>query len=80
MSAAPRLKALAKRRLAALGWSVLRCAGRRPDDPRVAVVMYHSAGGGARASIAPAILDSHFAAIKGRFARAITVSELARRP
>jgi hypothetical protein len=69
-------KALAKRQLAALGWSVLRCAGRRPGDPRVAVVIYHSAGAAAPGSIAAARLDRHFAAIRQRFATCATVSEL----
>jgi peptidoglycan/xylan/chitin deacetylase (PgdA/CDA1 family) len=73
-------KALAKRQLAALGWTVLRCAGRRPGDPRIAVVIYHSAGAAARGSIAAAVLDMNFAAIRQRFARCATVSELAHLP
>lgn len=30
--------------LAAMGWTALRCAGRKPETPRIVVIMYHSIG------------------------------------
>jgi peptidoglycan/xylan/chitin deacetylase (PgdA/CDA1 family) len=73
-------KSSAKRVLAGAGWTALRALGRRPDDPRIAVIIYHSAGGGARLSFDPTQLDAHFHAIRRRFSRIATIGELAALP
>lgn len=73
------LKEMAKRRLAGVGWTVLRLAGRRSDEPRIAVVMYHSAGGASAMSLPIDVIDAHFAAIRN-FGPSLTVAELSQLP
>jgi peptidoglycan/xylan/chitin deacetylase (PgdA/CDA1 family) len=70
------LKASVKRVVAGCGWTALRALGRRPDDPRIAVVMYHSAGADAPLSLDRSLLDAHFAALRRRFGRTSTIAEL----
>jgi peptidoglycan/xylan/chitin deacetylase (PgdA/CDA1 family) len=74
------MKERVKRGLAGLGWRVLRLTGRRPETPRIPVIMYHSVGGGGRASLAPEVAAAHFEAIRDRYARCVTISELAALP
>ena len=71
------LKASVKRVVARCGWTALRAMGRRPEDPRIAVVMYHSAGGDAPMSLDRSLLDAHFAAIRRRFGQTSTIAQLA---
>jgi peptidoglycan/xylan/chitin deacetylase (PgdA/CDA1 family) len=71
------MKGRVKRVLAHVGWTAIRAFGRRPEDPRIAIVMYHSAGAGARMSIDPALLGRHFAAIRQTFPRVATIGDIA---
>ncbi len=66
-----------KRTFATVGWPMLLMSGRRPGEPRVAVVMYHSVGGGAAMSFAPSVFARHLDALQSATSCFATVGDVA---
>ncbi|WP_434782184.1 polysaccharide deacetylase family protein [Ferrovum myxofaciens] len=70
------MKAATKHIIAAAGWWILRIAGRRPEAPRISVMMYHTVGANATMSFDPAVFDEQMSYLKMTFAEIVTVYEL----
>jgi len=66
-----------KKLLAGSGWKLLRMGGRRPEEPRIAVIMYHSVGNGAIMSIDKHVFEEQLSRVREMFADILTVRELA---
>lgn len=70
-------KPAAKRFFAGGGWQILRLCGRKPEAPRIAVIMYHSAGANAAMSIREDVLDEQFGRLRESIPNVFTIRELA---
>ena len=63
--------------LAEASWPILALSEGRRGEPRVAVVMYHSVGGGAAMSFSPSVFARHLDALQKASSCFATVGELA---
>lgn len=62
--------------IASAGWSLSVIGGRGINEPRVAVVMYHSVGRSANMSFSPALFSGHLDALQDMGAEFKTVGQL----
>ncbi len=69
-------KEFLRQMIASAGWPMILLAGRGMNEPRVAVIMYHSVGGNAKMSLSPSAFSHHIDALQDMGAKFATVGEI----